>query len=264
MSEDQVRRTNIGKRRIIVFRYTCKTVALILFAFAASTISVAIAQTIYRPPVPPPENPAAVAWPRDDWYIAVQQKFDRYGGKHADIVFDGDSITNRWEITGKDMWARYADRAADFGIEGDRTENLLWRLSKGQMDGVGPKVVVLMIGTNNTGRDSAVQIAEGVKAIVADYEKRCPEAHVILMAIFPRGRTPNDPARLKVATINKQIAALADTNISFVDIGPKLLEADGTISSEMMPDFVHPTARGYAIWADAIGALVDKYAPKHP
>jgi Glycosyl hydrolases family 2, TIM barrel domain/GDSL-like Lipase/Acylhydrolase family/Glycosyl hydrolases family 2 len=113
-------------------------------------------------------------------------------GKPAEIVFDGDSITNRWETTGKATWsARYADRAADFGIEGDRIENLLWRLSKGQVTGINPKVVVLMIGTNNVGRNTPDQIAGGIKAAVAGYETLCPNAHIILMAVFPRGKTAN-------------------------------------------------------------------------
>ena len=127
--------------------------------------------------------------PRDDWFATVQGKFDRYSGKPFSIVFDGDSITNRWETTGKNQWsAQFAKRAADFGIEGDRTENVLWRLSKGQVDGMDPKVVVLMIGTNNIGRDSADQIAEGISKIVDEYLVRCPHAHVILMAVFSAQR----------------------------------------------------------------------------
>lgn len=237
-----------------------------LFALAVSLgmVPSLLAQTVpmvYRAPVPPPENPAAVAAPKDDWYITVQQKFDRFSAKHADILFDGDSITNRWETTGKETWTRFAGHAADFGIEGDRTENLLWRLSKGQAAAVDPKLVVLMIGTNNSGRDSAAHIAEGIKTIVAEYEKDCPNAHIVLMGVFPRGKSANDPARLKVAAVNKQIATLDDGHrVSYVDIGAKLVEHDGSISPDMMPDFVHPTARGYVIWADAIQPFVEKYA----
>lgn len=127
-----------------------------------------VGQAVYQPPVPAPKNPAAAAWPRDDWYIAVQQKFDRYKGKLPTIVFDGDSITNRWETTGRETWPRFAGQAADFGIEGDRTENLLWRLGKGQVDGMDPKLIVLLIGTNNVGRDSPEEIAGGIRSVVAE------------------------------------------------------------------------------------------------
>jgi lysophospholipase L1-like esterase len=238
-------------------------VLALLWVLAYAGAPSCIAQTVYQPPMPPPANPAAFPTPRDDWYITVQEKFNRFSGKPVDIVFDGDSITNRWETTGKDTWiARYADRAADFGIEGDRIENLLWRLSKGQVTGVNPKVVVLMIGTNNVGRSTVDQIVGGIKAAIASYEILCPNAHIILMAVFPRGSTPNDGNRLKLAAVYKQIAMLDDSDrASFVDIGSKLIEKDGSITPETMPDAVHPTARGYVIWADAIQPLIDKYAP---
>ena len=218
-------------------------------------------QTVYQPPAPAPKNPATFAWPRDDWYITVQHKFDRYKGTSPKIIFDGDSITNRWETTGRDTWTRFAGQAADFGIEGDRTENLLWRLSKGQVDGMNPRLVVLLIGTNNVGRDSAEEIAEGIQAVVAEYERRCPQAHIVLMAVLPRGKTPDDPSRIKVEAVNHLVSSLADgKRVSFVDIGPSLIEPDGSISAETMPDYVHPATRGYVDWAEALKPLAEKYA----
>ena len=236
--------------------------ASILLTLLLGVGSACAADVVYTPPSPPPANPCAAASPRDDWYRDVQNKFDKYGNKPADIVFDGDSITNRWEGTGRTVWAsHFAGRAADFGIEGDRTENLLWRLSKNQVEGVNPKVVVLMIGTNNSGRDSAENIAGGVKAIVEKYEELCPQAHIILMAIFPRGHTPEDGGRHKVEAVNEIIKSLASDHVSYVDIGPKLLQPDGTLLASMAPDFVHPTEPGYVIWADAIQPIIDQYAP---
>jgi len=236
-------------------RFLVPLLALSLCQFPAIA-----AETVYQPSVPAGVNAATIATPRDDWYKDVQDKFNRYGNKHADIVFDGDSITNRWEWTGTTVWnQRYKADSADFGIEGDKIENVLWRLSKGQVDGIDPKVVVLMIGTNNTYQYSADQIAEGIKVLVKEYERRCPNAHIILMGIFPRGQQPTDGGRIKVAAVNAQIASLADNRVSYVDIGPKLIQADGTISTDTMPDFVHPTAPGYQIWADAIQPIIDKY-----
>jgi lysophospholipase L1-like esterase len=232
-----------------------------MLAIAGSLLA---AETIYQDPVPAGANRAAVAVPRNDWYRDVQNKFDKYSGKPADIVFEGDSITNRWEGTGKAVWKEHFEgRAADFGIEGDRVENALWRLSKGQVDDINPKVVVIMLGTNNTYFNSAEQIAEGLKLLVAEYQKRCPQAHIILMGVFPRGKDANDGGRKKVAEINKIISRYADGDkVSFVDISDKMIQPDGTISTDMMPDFVHPTAKGYEIWGDAILPIINKYAPK--
>ena len=227
-------------------------------ALMFSPLILAAAETVYRPAA---TNSTSVATPRDDWYADVQRKFDRYSGKHFDIVFDGDSIMNRWEITGREIWTqRYAGIAADFGIEGDRVENVLWRLSKGQVDGIDPKVVVLMIGTNNSGRNSADEIAAGIKTLVAEYQNRCPHAHIILLGIFPRGQYANDGGRRKVAAVNDKIKSLDDgKNVTYIDLSPKMIEADGSISPSMMPDFVHPTLKGYQLWADAIQPVVDKY-----
>jgi lysophospholipase L1-like esterase len=232
-----------------------------ILALAVSRVFAA--ERIYTPPDLRGGNPAAVARPKMDWFADVQRKFDRYGGKPAAIVFDGDSITNRWEETGREQWKKFFEgRAAEFGIEGDHVENLLWRLSKGQVDGINPKVVVIMIGTNNSGGDSAEQIAGGIKAVVAEYKKRCPWAHIILMGIFPRGETPADGGRQKVAAVNAIIKSLDDgRRVTFVDITPQLVEPDGTISKDMMPDSLHPTAKGYEIWAAAIQPIIKKYAP---
>lgn len=205
-------------------------------------------------------NSAAVPTQRDSRHEDVQRKLERFAGKHFEIVFDGDSIMNRWETTGKETWnQRYASIAADFGIEGDHVENVLWRVDKGQVDGMDPKVVVIMIGTNNSGQNSAEEIAQGIKILVTEYEKRCPHAHIILMGIFPRGEKATDGGRRKVAAVNSLIKSLDDEQrVTFIDISAQMVEADGTISRGMMPDFVHPTAKGYQIWADAIQPVIDR------
>jgi len=221
------------------------------------------AETVYQSPVPPGGNRAAVAAPRGDWESMVQGKFDRYGNKHADIVFDGDSITNRWETTGRDVWKqRYEGKAADFGIEGDRVENVLWRLSKGQLDGVDPKVVVLMIGTNNVSRqDSAENIAAGIKVLVDQYLEAAPHAHLVLMGIFPRGKDTQDRGRLEAAKINQILSGYAGDRVSYVDLASKFLEPDGSFSPDVMSaDFIHPNAKAYVIWDAAIAPLVEQYS----
>jgi len=240
----------------------------LLFAFTASLVVAASASAeipaaaVWPCPTPPQgSNPAVFPAPRMDWVERVQTSLERTRCKHFDIVFDGDSITDGWQGSGREVWAaHYATRnAVDFGISGDKVEHLLWRLHQGQVDGMDPKLVVMMIGTNNTGRDSADQIAEGIKTASAEYLKRCPHAHLLLLAVFPRAEKATDPARAKIASINKEIASLAGERVTFLDLGPKFLAADGTLPREIMPDFLHPNAAGYKIWADAIQPVVEKY-----
>jgi lysophospholipase L1-like esterase len=232
---------------------------------ARSSIPVFGAETTNTPILPPGSNSTVVPVPHTGTGPEkdFQNKMNRFGGKHFDIIFDGDSIMNRWETTGKDVWnRRYAGIAADFGIEGDHVENVLWRVEHGQADGIDPKVIVLMIGTNNSGRNSADEIAEGIKYLVVEYEKRCPHAHIILMGIFPRGEKPTDGGRRKVAAVNSLIKNLDDgQRVTFIDISAQLTGPGDIISSDMMPDFVHPTAKGYQIWADAIQPVINKYIP---
>src|SRR5207247_1662112 len=129
-----------------------------------------------------------------------------------------------------------AYKTANFGIGGDRTQHVLWRISNGELDGINPKVLVLMIGTNNTGLDSAEGIANGVTKIVETIHAKSPETKVLLLAIFPRGEKPN-PAREKIAEVNAIIAKLEDDRKVFMmDIGSKFLEPDGTLTKEIMPD----------------------------
>ncbi len=216
------------------------------------------------PPLPAGTNEAAYPAPRNDWFIRFQGNLDRTKGQKYDLLFDGDSITDFWQTRGKEVWdAHFGKRnAVDFGISGDRTENVLWRLQEGQVTGMDPKLIVLMIGTNNLAHDSADQIVEGIKAIVAQYLQRCPHSHLLLLGIFPRAAAPTDDLRTKIIEINKKIAPLDDgKRVTYLDIGSKFLQPDGTLTKEIMLDFLHPTAQGYEIWAGAIQPIVDKYCP---
>lgn len=180
------------------------------------------------------------------------------------VIFDGDSITDGWQGGGRKIWDKtFASRGAfDFGISGDKTQHVLWRLSQGQVEGLDPKLVLIMIGTNNLGSNTPEEIAEGVQAIVAEYQKRLPNAVIVVQGIFPRGQSPADPARAKIKKINEMIAKLGDgKKVVYVDFGDKFLAADGTLPAEVMPDFLHPSEKGYEIWAEAITPVVDKYCP---
>lgn len=179
----------------------------------------------------------------------------------ARLVFLGDSITAGWGGN-QAIWKTHFGKhdPVNFGIGGDRTQHVLWRLENGELDGLKPKALVLMIGTNNIGGDTAEGITKGVTKIVEFIRTKSPETKILLLAIFPRGKDAvrgQPPAKLK--QINTALAALDNgSTIHFMDIGDRFFEPDGTLSKEVMPDFLHLSAKGYQIWADAISAKVDE------
>jgi lysophospholipase L1-like esterase len=210
----------------------------------------------------PAANTAIVPVPRDANWLKRHEEFltvAKAGG--IDILFLGDSITDFWRTRGSNVWNQcYAPRhAANFGISADRTQHVLWRMEHGELDGLKPKVVVLMIGTNNTGKehDGAVrntvpETIEGVTAVVKGLRTRLPQTKILLLAIFPRG-TLDNPQRAQVALINTVLPKLDDGKmVRFLDIGSKFLEPDGTLPLDIMPDLLHPNEKGYQIWADAM------------
>jgi len=176
-----------------------------------------------------------------------------------DVLFMGDSITDWWRTesgryAGKPIFDEYfADmKIANFGIAGDTTQGVLYRLQNGEGEGYSPKAVMLMIGTNNARTNLAGEIAEGVGAIVLELQSRFPEAKILLLGIFPRS-SANDPLREKIAQINSIIAKLHDgQQVHYLDIGNIFLEADGNISTEIMSDGLHPTTQGYRLWAEQV------------
>ncbi len=183
-------------------------------------------------------------------------KVAKAGG--VDLLFLGDSITDGWRGGGKAVWDKYFAplKAANFGISGDRTEHVIWRLRNGELEGIQPKLAVLMIGTNNG--DPAPDVALGIKTIIADIHERSPRTKVLLLAIFPRSEKP-DGGRAKNEEVNKLISKFVTftetRRVAYLDINAKFLAPDGTLPKDIMPDFLHPNEKGYQIWADAI---VDK------
>ena len=176
-----------------------------------------------------------------------------------DLLFVGDSITDFWRNetgtnAGKPVLDKYFGgvKVANFGIAGDTTQGVLYRLKNGEGEGFSPKAIMMMIGTNNTGRNSAAEIAEGIGAVVLELRKDFPDAKILLLAVFPRGGV-NDNARKTIADINTKIAKLNDDqHVFYLDIGKGFLDADGNIPNDIMADGLHPTAKGYEIWANAV------------
>jgi lysophospholipase L1-like esterase len=172
------------------------------------------------------------------------------------LLFLGDSITAGWgrqKQTWDTAFGKY--QPANFGIGGDRTQHVLWRIQNGELDGIKPKAAVLMIGTNNSGTDSAEGIADGVKAIIKTLHAKSPQTKVLLLAIFPRGDKPDGKfgaAQEKLKQVNGILSRLHDgKKVFYLDIGEKFL-VNGVLTAEIMPDFLHLSAKGYQIWADAI------------
>jgi N-acetylglucosamine-6-sulfatase len=179
----------------------------------------------------------------------------------AKVVFLGDSITEHWAYAGKPVWEKHFAGCANFGIGGDRTEHILWRIDHGNFDNLKPNLIVLLIGTNNTGhrKDPAAETAAGVRAILDRLRTKCPDATILLMAVFPRGETATDPYRAINTQLNALLAPMADgSKIIYKDIGSKFLDDKGNAKKDLMPDYLHLSEAGYTIWAEAIAEDVKK------
>lgn len=226
------------------------------------------------------------AKPQWDWWPARHEaKKAEAASKKVDYVFIGDSITHGWEMlyggpgyglnipedrkqyfkegAGQVVFnERFADKnVLNLGFGGDETQNLLWRLDDGALDGLSPKAVVLMIGINNIGvsKMSAEETFAGIKAVVAKLREKVPNARIILMAVLPIHENMPDTEKwqTEVVRLNPMLKKFAtDQKIDFLDIGPKLSDADGLPRIDLMPDGVHPNANGYRIWADDLTPLL--------
>jgi lysophospholipase L1-like esterase len=211
-----------------------------------------------------PENSAVKPEQRKDPSATARHQtlLERTRTGPVDVLFLGDSITQGWETSGKDAWTRLFDslnlKAVNLGVGGDRTQNVLWRLREGgELGSLKPKVVVLLVGTNNLNGNTVAEIAEGVGAIVQELRKQLPEAKVLLMGVFPRGVKATDLLRSQVKEVNQLLAKLADgKTVRFLAIGEEFLEKEGAkkdeLSKDLLPDNVHLSPKGYQVWADAL------------
>jgi lysophospholipase L1-like esterase len=203
--------------------------------------------------------PATEPRPRDDNRHKCFVQTAKAGG--IDLLFVGDSITDWWrqDQRGKPEWDKtWAPlKAANFGIAGDTTQGVLWRMQNGELDGFKAKLIVLMLGTNNLRRNEIADIAAGDAAIVSEFRKRQPQAKVLVLGVFPRGAAPDNDFRPMIKELNGHLAKLADNkSVYYLDIGDKFLTADGTLTTDIMPDGLHPNLKGYGIWAAATEARV--------
>jgi lysophospholipase L1-like esterase len=229
-----------------LFRLTLFAIALL----GSATLWACAQETSLVRPV---ENTATIPLQRSGSALKLHEKIlERGKGGPIDILFLGDSITQGW--TNKEAWERYyAPRnAANFGIGGDRTQHVLWRLNHGEIEGISPKLVVLMIGTNNMNTNTPEEIAEGIKLIIDTLRAKLPDSKILLLGVLPRGQKPA-PVRDRIKDLNERIAMFDDGKmVKFLDIGHVFLSPDGTISRALMPDFLHLSDAGYQLWAEAM------------
>ncbi len=218
-----------------------------------------------RPPRTWPADRPSPRWDANS-LVAHQQLLAKAKAGRIDVYFLGDSITRRWGATDYPEllanWTKnfFGWNAGNFGWGADRTENILWRLEHGELDGVNPKVIVLQAGTNNVGSEpggdtKVEEITRGLRAVVDTCRAKAPEATIVLTAIFPRN---DNPAVLpEIARINVNLAKMADgKRVRYLDINDRLADKDGRLFPGMMGDGLHPTVKGYQVWADALKPIL--------
>ena len=230
--------------------------------FLTLAAALMMAGSAWAQPATQADHDAVRPVPREGrWMERHQAMNQRVEQGNVDLVFIGDSITQGWEGAGKQVWEEfYGDRnAVNLGIGGDRTQHVIWRLDNGNLKGISPDLAVIMIGTNNSGDNTPEEIADGITRIVEQLKTKTPETEILLLGIFPRGATPDDPRRQVTQKTNALIARLDDgQQVHYLDIGDEFLEDDGTLSKEVMPDLLHLNENSYRIWAESIEPTVKK------
>ncbi len=219
------------------------------------------------------DNPAAKPVPRtDEGWVKRNEAFNKRIKQAAEkgdagVLFIGDSITQGWEGEGKEVWEKYYAKrnAVNLGIGGDRTQHVIYRLQNGNLDGLAkpasgsaPKLAIVMIGTNNANDNTAFNIADGVITVLESIHEKLPQTKILVLGIFPRERRPG-ALRQKNEAVNELITHRLDSSGAvYMDISNEFIgnAKDGEIPSEIMPDALHLSAKGYEIWAKAIEPMV--------
>jgi lysophospholipase L1-like esterase len=253
---------------------TCSHALLVSAALFAGSV---FAQPAPTPPAVTPASPAATpaagrgapvpayeAAPRTDANSlkAHEQLLAKTKAGKIDVYVEGDSIARRWGATDYPQFLEHWKQTfhgwnvADFGWGADTTQNIIWRLQNGELDGVNPKVIVLLAGTNNIGQrvpdDAKIEeVTKGLKRIIEIFREKVPAATIIVTAIFPRN---DNPAVVPgIYRINANLAKMADgKKIRYLDVNAKLADKDGLLVEGMMGDKLHPTLKGYQVWADGL------------
>lgn len=213
-----------------------------------------VAPVVNRPNTAIKPVPGGVRW----FMRNHASNLEKTKNKKFDVCFLGDSITAMWP---GDVFQKHFGKIStvNFGIGGDRTENVLWRLDRGELTGTSPKVIVLLIGTNNMGFNSAEEIAAGVAAVVTNLRTKLPKTKILLVGIFPK----KDAPLAKIAATNAILAKLDDgATIRYRDMGAQFLDQEGKLRTGILSDSVHLTKQGYEIWGEAMAPLLAEMIQK--
>lgn len=209
----------------------------------------------------PPANMIPVTqnrnWSMYDWQERHNGIVKQVREQKPSVILVGDSITH---LMAKEVWEKYYAplNAVNMGFGWDRTENVIWRLQNGALDGYTPKVAVVLIGTNNSEGGTPEILAAGVQAVCSEIHKRTPTTKILLLAIFPRGEKPGS-LRTRIAEANNILTGLhGKDGVTFLDLSEKFLNPDDTIPRGLMGDFLHPTAKGHEVWAEAMAPTLKK------
>jgi len=211
-------------------------------------------QAISRP------EPGRTGWPL--WMKHHEDRKRWVAERKVDLLMIGDSITFRWSRDGKKVWDEYYAKrnGCNIGSSGDWTKHMLWHFQHGGLDGMkgrNPKLVVLMIGTNNRGKPE--EVAYGILAILKELRARLPESKILLLGIFPRGWEPTSALRVRNNQVNEIIRTYADDKVvHWLDIGHIFLHEDGELNRGLMPDGVHVMERGFRAWAEAMEPTIKR------
>lgn len=242
------------------------------FRFASTGLLLAAAFAVAQTNATLAVNKCVVPVPRTDKtgtnrFLELNLRVKENAGK-AQLIFVGDSITQGWEGNGRQVWEQYyAPRhALNLGIGSDHTQHVLWRLDHGNLDGLHPKVAVVLIGVNNAPDETNTprMILEGVTAVVQKLREKLPETKILLLGIFPL-REDFNPQRAKVLQVNQALHKLDDSQwIHFLDIGHIFVGPDGRIPKELMRDYLHPSLTGYRLWAEAMESKLAELLSDEP
>jgi beta-glucosidase len=214
-------------------------------------------QTVADKPVP---RVGAEPWViSEEWRAHHERQLRAPNRARAKVIFLGDSITEGWGVAPsyRDHFGKYSP--LNLGLVSDVTQNVLWRVDHGALDGTHPDVLVLMIGVNNlAGGFSARDTVAGIRAILVAVQAHLPNTRVLLLGILPARQSPDDPLRQRIVEANRLLASLPPSpRVTVHDVGAVLLEPDGTITKATLRDFVHPTAAAYALLSEAVAPLID-------
>jgi lysophospholipase L1-like esterase len=257
--------------------------SLLMQCLMASADSPPASSPATLPATAPATQPADIPAPKleadgqiSTGFLKMHESFLARRDQPMDVLFLGDSLTDFWRRPapngGEEIWNQYYQplHAANFGISGDRTQHILWRIQQGELDGIHPKLLILLIGTNNLAYPLN-EIESGQKKIIEQIHEKLPGTKLLILGLFPRGTDPKSTAldpkigltaaqmREKIRQDNLFLATFDDGGATrFLDFGGKFLDADGKIPPHLMPDGLHPDAPGYQIWADAMQPLLQE------